>query len=176
MANNCYYALKAVANNEEALKRLVRIMKYEDEEFFIYRCFQAIEGEIKKEDNGLFSIEIEGDVAWSCAKWFDHEEDKNELAENNAHYITLDLLCEKFNIGIELWSQECGCEFQEHYVVNHKGEILIDDNVYWSYIYKDEKGNELDEPIEKGGFEGWGKFDNENAIYTGIVKWTIPEK
>ena len=103
MANNCYYALKAVANNEEALKRLVRIMKYEDEEFFIYRCFQAIEGEIKKEDNGLFSIEIEGDVAWSCAKWFDHEEDKNELAENNAHsWETFTSL-----VGISLNANSC---------------------------------------------------------------------
>lgn len=173
MANNCYYVLKAVAKDEETLKRLVRIMNYEDDEFFIYRCFQAIEGEIKKEDNGLFSIIIDGDVAWSCTHWFETVEDfdsKNENLDgtlvNNSHYISLDLLCEKLGIGLEVWSQESGCGFEEHYIVNRKGEIVINEEESWSQDWWDEENDcEREEPIETGGFEDWGSFCFANEIY-----------
>ena len=41
MANNCLYTMKAVSKDENALKRLAKIMEYEDNEYYIYRCFSA---------------------------------------------------------------------------------------------------------------------------------------
>lgn len=173
MANNCYYRMKAVADNEDALKRFVEIMKYNDDEFFIYRCFNAdAEGEIQKE-NELFSLIITGDVAWSCVKWFDGVEDFDCKAQNldgtlrnNSHYITLDLLCNKLGIGLEVWSQESGCEFEEHYIVNRKGEIVINEEEVWSQDWWDEENNcEREEPIEIGGFDDWGSFCLANEIF-----------
>lgn len=182
MANNCFYQMKVVADKKENIERLLTILNYKDNEYFIYRVFSADNFDVIVEENGLFYAVIEGDVAWSCAKWFETEEDEKTLIclgyekdENGmelfdkpiygtAHYITLDLLCKKLNIGIELYSEECGCEFQEHYVVNHNGEIVVNKCVEWRTIYEDENGNELNEPYEEGGFGDW-EFALTNEIF-----------
>lgn len=175
MANNCYYILLAVSKNKESLERLHKIMNYKDEEYFIYRCFEATESSISEED-GFYTIEISGDCAWSCFKWFESVEKPDELLTRTvdpqglhscdpAHYISLDLLCKKLEIGIELYSEESGCCFQEHYHVNHKGEILCDDCVEWHEIWEDDDGEPLDEPYSEGGFPDWGYFSNYSEIY-----------
>ena len=174
MANNCFYQIKAVAKNKEALERLVQIMKYKDNEYFIYRCFEA-EANIYK-DGDFYVADISGDVAWSCSKWFATQENKDELivleyddnfnpTYGTAHYISLDLLCKKFGIGIELFSEESGCEFQEHYLVNSNGDFEFSECEHWEQNWYDENGNFLDEPIESGGFEYYGCFNYPKEIY-----------
>ena len=174
MANNCFYEMKAVAKSKEALERLVEIMKYKDSEYFIYRCFSA-EANIYQ-DGEYYVADISGDVAWSCSKWFGHEENKDELivlsydkdmneTYGTSHYITLDILCERLEIALEVYGQESGCEFQEHYVVNSKGEVVVSECESWSQIWYDENDNMLDEPIEVGGFEYYGLFSYPNEIY-----------
>lgn len=167
MANNCLYRMHAVAKNENALKRLVAIMNYRDAEYFIYRCFSAMVENTYEED-GKFVYEIDGDVAWSCARWFENKEDFDSiLAENGtAHCITLDLLCKRLGIAIELYSEECGNGFQEWYRCNHKGELTANESCDWMLTMEDEDGNELDEPIEEGGFGGdYCVFGKANEIW-----------
>ena len=174
MANNCFYQMKAVAKNKEALERLVQIMKYKDSEYFIYRCFEA-ESNIYK-DGDFYVADISGDVARSCSKWFETQEKPEELVvlkmddnwnpiHGTAHYISLDLLCKKLGIGIELFSEESGCQFQEHYSVNANGEFLVNECTYWTQEWYDENDNLLDEPIESGGFEYYGCFNYPKEIY-----------
>ena len=38
MANNCDYVLQVTALNKEAIERFYKIMKYEDNEYFLYRA------------------------------------------------------------------------------------------------------------------------------------------
>lgn len=153
MANNCLYTMHAVAKDENALKRLVAIMNYKDPEYFIYRCFNAVL-DSSYEVGDKFVYEITGDVAWSCVKWFEHEENAEEVLSDNgtAHYITLDLLCERLGIAIELYSEECGMCFQEWYMCNHEGKLTANESREWTQKLEDEDGNELDDPIEEGGF------------------------
>ena len=175
MANNCFYQIKAVAKNKEALERLVQIMKYKDSEYFIYRCFEA-EANIYK-DGDFYVADISGDVAWSCSKWFATQENKDELivleydnefnpTYGTAHYISLDLLCKILGIGIELFSEESGCCFQENYHVNPNGEIIVSDVVEWTEDWWDyENDCERDEPITTGGFDYYGQFNSPEDIY-----------
>jgi hypothetical protein len=165
----------AVSKDKSALERLIKIMRYEDEEYYIYRCFSAVDNEIEEND-GLYSVLIDGDVAWSCRRWFEGKEDVNDkivlkydddMKEiyGTSHYISLDLLCEKFGIGVELFSEESGNCFQEHYLVNHEGEIVFNESVEWTQEWYDENNNLLDKPIEKGGFEYYLNFSGIEEIY-----------
>ena len=167
MANTCIYTMKAVSENKEALERLVSIMKYKDPEYFIYRCFEAHSNIYK--DGEYYVADISGDVAWSCSNWFGHEEKPDELIvlkydENmkeiygTSHYISLDLLCKKLGIGIEVFSEERECCFQEHYMVNSEGEITINERVEWIEDW-------WDEAITTHGFEYYCQFNYPCEIF-----------
>ena len=164
MANNCFYTIKAVSKDKNALERLIKIMNYEDNEYYIYRCFSAYKDD-EYDKNDLYVIMISGDCAWSCVKWFDNQEVFTDKDENNAHYVTLDILCEKLKIGIELFSEEPGVGFQEHYVVHSNGNKVVDEEAEWIQKFFDEDGEELDEPIEEGGFDNYCSFADAEEIY-----------
>ena len=175
MANNCFYTMKAVSENKEALERLISIMEYKDPEYFIYRCFEAHSNIYK--DGEYYVADISGDVAWSCSNWFGTEEKPEELIvlkkddnwnpiHGTAHYITLDLLCKKLGVGIEVFSEESGCCFQEHYMVNSEGEITINETTEWTEDWWDEENDcERDEPITTGGFEYYCQFNYPCEIF-----------
>ena len=182
MANNCFYQMRAVAKNKEALERLVQIMQHKDSEYFIYRCFEA-EANIYK-DGDFYVADISGDMAWSCSKWFETQENKNELivldydfkdstVYGTAHYISIDLLCKILGIGVELFSEESGCQFQEHYLVNANGDFIFSEVTDWTQEWYDENWELLAEPIETGGFEYYGDFSFPNEIYgLQLPNWT----
>ena len=96
----------AVAKNREVLERLIRIMNYEDE-YYIYRVNQATAGDIEQEDD-LYTVRIMGFVAWSCGSWFDRVERFDETIESGGHYVTLDILCERLGIAVEVFGGGIG--------------------------------------------------------------------
>lgn len=165
MANDCYFLMKVVAKNEDAIRRLVSIMNAEDGEFYAGRIFYArMCGEIQRTEDGFCVVEIEGDSAWNCIDLFCNVENEGQIL-NGAHFISLDLLCPKLDVAVELYSEECGNEFQEWIACDHNGN-LVSDIREWSRIYEDEDGNELDEPIEEGGFgEDYCQFKSPDRIW-----------
>ena len=100
-------------------------------------------------------------------KWsFGDNVDKSKL-----EFITLIEACRKWNITMEVYSEETGCCFQEHYIIIN-GDVELDECVdYYEYYLgdfytKEEAEEELgititdeewdnDEFISKGGFEDW---------------------
>ena len=77
MANTCEWQITVVGKTKKSLRRLVDILLYKDPEFCLYRCwqtdFQDWEEEfapVKDKQSGLWSMCLEGEVAWSCAGWF----------------------------------------------------------------------------------------------------------
>ena len=87
-------------------------------------------------------------------------------------FITLFEACRKWNVDMEVYSEEPGCCFQEHYVVIN-GDTVCDERVEWNeycidnYKTKEEAEAELgieiadeewncgDTFISRGGFENW---------------------
>ena len=179
MPNFCSYDLKAVSKNKESLERLLKIMNYKDPEYFVRRCFQACGDGGVYEDGDYYVIDIFGNVAWSCNSWFEHEEHTSQVSDKDgmdphgsgddylgpAHYVTLDILCERLDIGIECWGQELGCCFQEYYLVNHKGEVVCNDCMEYTEIWEDWNGEKLEEPEKVGGFEEYCEFSFPEEIY-----------
>ena len=166
MANNCFYTMKAVSKDENALKRLVEIMNYKDTEYYIYRCFSAGIDETGKEGD-YFVYMISGDVAWAADHWFGayENDDEDHTIENGAHYISLDLLCQRLGIAVEIYTEEPGCCFQEWIMCDHNG-CVQNDTVEWTQQWEDEDGNDLDEPIEEGGFgDDYCNFNYASEIW-----------
>jgi hypothetical protein len=93
--------------------------------------------------------------------------------EEEHEYITLYEACKKWNLVMEVYSEEGGCQFQEHFLCD-KGEVIYEECVEWEeydiYDYEskeeaeeelgtkftdEEWKNEEDGRITRGGFESW---------------------
>ena len=167
MPNWCAYTMKAVSKSKDALDRLISIMSYEDKEYYIYRC-AVIEVYDEFQEDDYFVAMLHGDVAWGCDSWFDRIERIDETIESGGHYVTLDILCERLGIAIEVFGEEPGMEFQEHYLCNPKGDTVWNECTEWHQDWFDEEGNDLPEPIESGGFDYYCDFDTASAIYNAV--------
>lgn len=187
MANNCFYSMRLVSKDKDVLKRVYDILNYTDDEYFIYRVFNA-DINAQKVDEAIekigdfFSLDVFGDVAWGISQWFgsyEHKDnklvkgyEKDENGNQNyekpiygtAHYISLDFLCKKLGFGVEVWGQEGGMGFETYAICNRNGEISTETKD-WSVRYEDDEGKELDPPEEEGGFEEYGEFSFVNEIY-----------
>ena len=91
---------------------------------------------------------------------------------NKLQFITLFEACSKWNLDMEVYSEECGCCFQEHYVCIN-GDVICDECVeYNEYCIdefqtkedaeaelgikiSDEEWNSGESFISRGGFENW---------------------
>lgn len=167
MPNWCEYDMCAVSKSRESLERLIKIMNYEDNEYYICRVNQATAGDIEQEDD-LYTVRIMGFVAWSCVTWFSRIERIDETIESGGHYITLDILCERLGIAVEVFGEESGMEFQEHYICNPKGDIVCNECAEWHLDRFDDDGNDLPEPIESGGLEYYDEFYSPSGIYNAV--------
>lgn len=168
MPNLCYYEMK-IKGTKENCEQWVRKMESYDEPDHFFRMFSPIECDGEGTDDD-YSMKIWGDCAWSlescCRSGYTNE----DLFAKNTKALNLDM---------EVFSQEEGCEFQEHYIYK-KGECICDECVDWEEYYYDtcefdtfEKfkteydlpsdltEDDLDEGeyYHVGGFEDWGVFE-----------------
>ena len=179
MANDCSGTVRVVAKSKETLDRLVKIMNYEDDEFFVSRCrgFEANGDAV--EDDGFFVQDFSVDGAWNCARFFETDENEKELIvtgyEKNergssdfdkpiygtAHLTNLVELAKKLGFGLELWSVEPGVGFTEHITLDHDGEYYCETGDYSAEYPLGEDGepDEDAEPEEDYGFEDWGEHE-----------------
>ena len=109
-----------------------------------------------KEDNA-YSYVFSFECAWSAAVCFtDAAYSKDSITgETNNRIVGLPEVCKKHKIFAELFCEELGMGFQEHYLIDDNGDFIIDDVVDWEETWEDEAGEELDEPRETGGFGEW---------------------
>ena len=165
MANCCLYTMKAVAKDEDTLKRLLQIMRQEDSEYYIYRC-QDVSLDKSYQEDGLCVYELQGDVAWSANHWIGRDEitTPDHTLENGAHYVTLDLLAERLGFACEIYTEEPGNQFQEWILCDRYGTAM-NDTVDWCENWEDEDGNELDEPTYEGGFDDYCQFKSARELW-----------
>ena len=135
--------------------------------------------------DGFFHTTVSGDCAWSVdgcmiskgyfewrgAEYGDPEfcvyrNWQGELCYANLP-MTMPMLCKTLDCGVEIWSDECGCEFQEHFIVNHKGEMVESEVTKWVQGYDEKENGDFEWNPEKdeGGFEDYGQFADNTYIY-----------
>lgn len=185
MANECSGVCRVAAKNKRTLDRLVKIMNYEDDEFFVSRCRQFEADGIGRKKNGLFVKNFFVTGANNCAGFFETDEDEKNLIcvgyekdaygrrdfsrpiYGTAHLTNLVNLAEKLGFGIEMWTCEPGCGFSEHLTVDHEGNYNREVEDYTATYPNGEDGEpDYDsDPAEDYGFEDWGDFANADEIY-----------
>lgn len=172
MANNCYYRMMIRGRREDCGKWIRRMESPEEPNGF-HRIFSAIVYDERGDDND-FSAMIEGDCAWSlesCCRASGYSGGIDLFAVNS----------KELNIVMEAYSQEVGCEFQEHYIYD-KGNCLVDECEFWSSTYYDESEFESFEAFKEcvGAPCEFTKDDlDEDGCYTigGFGEWdfSIPQ-
>jgi hypothetical protein len=96
----------------------------------------------------------------------------NGVNVDELEFVTLFEACKRWNIVMEVYSEESGCQFQEHFICD-KGDVTCEECVSWEeydvydYETKEEAEEELgieftdeewenrDDRITRGGFENW---------------------
>lgn len=190
MANNCYYKCRAVAKDEEVLNEFIGILRYKDpKKRWVPRTF-SVEVDTTTKDGEFFAMEFYGDVAWSILScWSDSKSSyyndimrAKEARDNGQQRVFFDdkviqdardgkvknipILCKELGIALEGWSEEEGCEFQEHFTCTHDGRFHIE-SVHWSRPWNEEK-DEYDE--EEGGYPDYGDWKSSDVIWNGDVE------
>lgn len=69
---------------------------------------------------------------------------------NKLKYMTLFETCKELGLDMEVYSEEPGCNFQEHFLYKD-GDLKISETAYYWETYDEEK----EEDIPHGGFGDW---------------------
>ena len=137
MPNYCDYEMKVVGTKKQ-IQNVIDTLKadYDYNEGkpthkHLFRVFDVNEGEFEKEDNGLYSMYIFGYCAWSiyscmCKGEHTYYNDVKKDFPNIFMGTTLQELSK--GCKIEVFSEEEGMEFSEHYIFDD-GDCLLDDCV-----------------------------------------------
>ena len=178
MANICSFLMKVRGNKED----IIQFHKATSQEGKIWMGRGAC-ANLEFEEDDL--AELAGTCKWSIQSaliddavsmrtnsrnWYFGE----GLTSEDFEFVTLYEACRLWNLVMEVYAEESGCCFQEHFVCD-KGEVLCDDCVDWEeywvedYETKEEAEEELETKITdgewtigleegrfcRGGFENW---------------------
>lgn len=174
MANMCNFVMR-VRGKHENIEKFYNAMNQNGNVYM----GRGAEADIEYEDNDV--AEINGWCKWSIvSSLIDNAISMREHPDrwhffediSEVEFITLIEACQKWNIDMEVYSEEPGCCFQEHFMVIN-GELVDENCVDW-YEYciddfetKEEAERELDIEISneewesgeafisRGGFESW---------------------
>lgn len=174
MPNYCNYEMRLVGEKENLIKAY-NIIKADydykedgtvecDADKHLFRIFEceyegyhygvnSAEEAIEKYSDGNALI-LSGNCAWSVyscmfegestyySQWTEERKAKYECFKGT----TIDRISKEFELDIEIFSEEGGCGFMEHYLINN-GEIIIDDCI----DYHEDYDEETDEYTPVGG-------------------------
>lgn len=184
MPNYCNYSMRAVGTKEN-IEEFIKVMNagydYGTMEFdydrHMFRVFEAVSDEIDEYDDGVFAVIINGYCAWSVRSCMFDDGYYGRIKErysDDFRGTTLLLESKKLGLNIEVFSEESGMCFQEHYMIID-GELVCDECVDWGeyWVEEYETKEEAEEDLEiaitdeewneaqsegyfaRGGFENW---------------------
>ncbi len=145
MPNYCNYSMCVVGKQHENVEEFIKVIQadydYGRMEFshdrHMFRVFEADYSEIEKREDGRFQTIINGYCAWSVVTCMLEGGYYNRFKSDfpdNFRGTTLDRESKKLNLDIEVYSEESGMCFQEHYVIID-GDIVTDESVDWEEIW-----------------------------------------
>lgn len=170
MPNYCSYSMR-VSGKKDNVNEFYKRMSDYDKPNHLWRIFDTNICNENDNGDGTITIDVCGTCAWSI------ESCCRASGYSNGTDL-LDVNSRELNLEIEIWSDECGMGFQEHYLYDN-GECIIDQCIEWTEIYYDEYDyasfedfkNEYDIPsyvteddlddgcyYHLGGFDNYGEF------------------
>lgn len=175
MPNYCSYSMKVKSGKEENIKEFLEIMRadynYNEEGVNVcntrhfFRIFEAepqqiAEGkenkdlEIGKDDDGKFYMIIDGYCAWSIYMCMFSGEGTYYYCKANAEHgdksmgVHIEEISKELKLDIEIFSEETGLEFMEHYIIE-EGDLVLEEEFDYQELYDEE----TDEYTPIGGID-----------------------
>ena len=173
MANICSFSM-VVKGSRADIEKFYNAMS-QNGDIYMGRGAEA-DIQYEDEENRAF---IDGQCKWSVQSAMIDNAISMRTEPNMWHFgnvdtsklefVTLVEACERWNLTVEVYSEEPGCCFQEHYMIVN-GELVCDECVDWheycldDFETKEEAEKELDikitdEEWADGGFITRGGFD-----------------
>lgn len=160
------------------LKRRLQLFGRKTKAQALFRVFDCYDDEIVELDNGLYECFVWGYCAWSVHSSM-MGSDSVEISyyhqckeEHKDIFMGTNLIEQSRDCVIEVFSEEPGCEFSEHYIFDHS-ECKCDTCIEIQQGGYDENGNPTTD-ID------WETYEDEYLIFNdnreGIdetFKWTI---
>lgn len=156
MANICSFSM-AVKGKKENIEQFINMIEQKGT-IWMGRGAVIHSQDVEELEDGKYRYQIDGDTKWSIQsslidnavsmrtepdKWgFGDDVDKTKLS-----FVTLLEACEQLELAMEVYSEECGIGFQEHFVFDD-GELIEHEVV----DYTEEYNEETDEYELSGGF------------------------
>lgn len=185
MANNCFYKMK-VQGSESNVNEFIKLIQvnyayddhnncynpsdnYKPVERHLWRVFNADVDEEYVGNKGKIAY-ISGDCAWSVYCCMCEGKHTYQFQYPNSKGTSLRQESERLQLTIEVFSEECGCCFMEHYVFQN-GKCKVDSCVDWcEYCTLDyESVEEMNEDCGTNFTQE--QFDAEEYISVGGLDW-----
>lgn len=181
---DCPFEMKVYSRKKESLDELIKILNYtKGSKYNLSRIFDAwwgdqpelvTEAKVGEYYNGYIFGNCAGSVT-SCmmeGKGTYFDDDPEGIMDNGAIRTSLPRICKRLKIAAEIYSMQYSSGFQEHYVINNQGEIIIEeDKENIRMLYKDdveeynkEFGTSIDkEEFDEGDYLVMGGFDKKGG-------------
>lgn len=189
MPNLCNYCMqvKGKSENVEEFIKIIQIDYAYDEngncynpsdnnkpvERHLWRVFDAyVENDEMSDDIRI--VEISGDCAWSVKSCMCDGFGTYQSTNPNGHGTTLQQESKRLQLTIEVFSEECGMEFMEHFVFVN-GECIIDDCVDYSEYYTGDFDTVEEMNEEYGTDFTQEEFEADEYISVGGIDWIFGE-
>lgn len=183
MPNYCNYSM-CVVGKKESVEEFIKVMNagynYGTMEFdydrHMFRVFEAVNDEIEEIDNEKFRTVINGYCAWSvhsCMFEDGYYGDIKRDYPDNFRGTTLPLESERLGIDIEVFSEESGMCFQEHYIIID-GELVREETTDWEEIWVEDYETKEDAEEDLGieiTDEEWAEGQSEGYFTRGGFAW-----
>ena len=132
MPNLCSYALRIKGTPEAIAEMEARLTDYDHKPHF-WRVFEAYRTEIA---DGV--VEFSGTCAWSVASCMcEGAGTYADSAEDRSAVTSLAKTAKELHATIEVFSEEPGCAFSEHFLYDNEGTALIEDTVDFYEVWWD---------------------------------------
>ena len=183
LPNICTYEM-AITGNKNKVEELIQIMQNDynctpDEPLHLWRVFNAYENTRESYDNteDIITVVIDGDCAWSvqsCMLEGGYQAQFNYDGRCNG--TTLEKETKRLGLVVEIYSEECGCEFMEHYIIA-SGEFIENECVEWSeYFMEDfEDVNDFNEATGQDWTQQQFEAYKEDFFEVGGMDWSFDD-
>lgn len=148
MANQCVFEMKVTGHEESIIEFEKRLQGVSESGKRYYGIDFAEDFGFTNESNGLVSLIISGSCDWSVeARMLKTGYKHEEFKKNHPEVSTLEDDTKELNLAIEVYSEEPGNCFQEHYVVAF-GDVEVNEVLDYAEINKEEYLNNPDSYLD----------------------------
>ena len=129
MSNQSIFRMKFFSNKLESLNLFFDVLKYRDMSYHIPGGLIEIDQQgiyCNCDSNGVWSARIEGETNGNFSNILNKHFESCCFKDKSPD--SLDKICQDLNVGVEVYWEYVGHDFQGHIVIDNLGKVLFNEN------------------------------------------------